>query len=305
MINHQPEVSIIIVNYNVKELLLKCIASVYCYCKTSFEIILIDNNSTDDSVETVRKHYPQTIIIDNKFNAGFPKANNQGIAISKGDYIFLLNPDTELLNDSITELINYLKSNNDVSLLAPRLLNADLSIQYSIQPFITVREIILETFFLHQFYKNRKSYFRKPIDKPIEVEALSGAAILMNKNVITKIGMLDEDLFWTEDMEFCYRAHKHGLKIIYYPHTSILHHVGASGKKNLKVMLSKQVLTKITYFRKNHTNLAFQVVRFFRLLHIVSRIIILNCAALFNANRFAEKAKAYNYTFVQFLKGQY
>jgi GT2 family glycosyltransferase len=168
-----------------------------------------------------------------------------------------------------------------------------------------VSEIILETFFLHQFYKNRRSYFRKPIDKPLEVEALSGAAILMNKNVIAKIGMLDEDLFWTEDMEFCYRAHKHELKIIYYPHTSILHHVGASGKKNLSVMLSKQVLTKITYFRKNHTKLAFHVVRAFRLLHIVSRIFILNIASIFNANRFAGKARAYNYTFVQFLKDQY
>jgi hypothetical protein len=305
MNNRQPEVSIIIVNYNVKELLLKCFASVYQYCKTPFEIILIDNNSTDDSLEAVRKCYPETIIIDNKFNAGFPKANNQGIEIAKGDYIFLLNPDTELLSDSITELIIYLKSNSDVSLIAPRLLNTDLSIQYSIQPFITVSEIIAETFYLHQFYKNRKSYFRKSIVHPIEVEALSGAAILMNKNVIEKIGMLDEDLFWTEDMEFCYRAYKQGLKIIYYPSTSILHHVGASGKKNLKVMLSKQVLTKITYFRKNHTMLSFEVVRFFRLLHIISRMAILHLAALFNANRFAEKAKAYDYTFVEFLKGHY
>lgn len=305
MSNKPPEISIIIVNYNVKELLLKCFYSIYNYCKTSFEIILIDNNSTDDSIEVIRNSYPNTILIENKYNAGFPKANNQGITIAKGNYIFLLNPDTELQNDSITELINYLKSNTDVSLIAPRLLNTDLSIQYSIQPFITVNEIIAETFYLHQFYKNHKSYFRKEITKPIEVEALSGAAILMHKSVIEKIGMLDEDLFWTEDMEFCYRAYKHGLKIIYYPNTSIIHHVGASGKKNLKVMLSKQVLTKITYFRKNHSAFSFHTVRIFRLLHIISRDVILHLAALINSKRFAEKAKAYDYTFVEFLKGRY
>ena len=88
MDNLQPEVSIIIVNYNVEELLLKCIASIYQYCKSSFEIILIDNNSTDKSVNAVKQNYPNTKIIENKYNAGFPKANNQGITIAKGEYIY-------------------------------------------------------------------------------------------------------------------------------------------------------------------------------------------------------------------------
>lgn len=305
MENLQPEVSIIIVNYNVKELLLKCITSVYRYCKCPFEIIMIDNNSTDGSVEAVKKDFPNAILIENKFNAGFPKANNQGIVIARGDYILLLNPDTELQNDAIKELLLYLKANKHVSLIAPALLNTDLSIQYSIQQFVTVKEIIAETFYLHHFYKKRKSYLKKNILHPMEVEALSGAAILMHRDVIDKIGMLDEDLFWTEDMEFCYRAFKNNLKVIYYPHAAIIHHGSVSGKKNLNVMISNQVLSKITFFRKNHSHLSFLTVKYFRWIHIISRIIIFKFLSLINTGKFLEKQKAYSYTFTRFKKRMY
>ncbi len=301
----QPEVSIIIVNYNVKELLLKCISSIYRFCKASFEIILVDNNSTDGSIEAVKKDFPDTVIIENKYNAGFPKANNQGITVAKGDYIFLLNPDTELQSDAINELLQYLKANNDVHLVAPKLLNTDLSIQYSIQQFVTVTEIIAETFYLHHFYKKRKSYLNKPISNPISVEALSGAAIMMHKNVIENIGMLDEDLFWTEDMEFCYRAFKKGLKVIYYPYTAIIHHGSVSGKKNLNVMISNQTLSKITFFKKNHSHFSFWLVKYFRLAHILSRIFIFKFLSLFGSKEFLEKEKAYRYTFTEFKKGKY
>lgn len=301
----QPEVSIIIVNYNVKELLTKCIASVYKFCKTSFEIILIDNNSIDESVVSIKSNFPNVIVIENKYNAGFPKANNQGIDIAKGNYILLLNPDTELQNDSISELLQFLKSNEEVSLLAPKLLNTDLSIQFSIQQFVTVKEIIAETFYLHHFYKNRKSYYNKPINEPIQVEAVSGAAILMQKSVIEKIGALDEDLFWTEDMEFCYRAFKNGLKTIYYPHTAIIHHGSVSGKKNPGIMISNQTLSKITFFRKNHSKTAYFTVKYFRLVHILSRILVFKLLTLYNAQKFVEKEMAYRYTFTQFKKRNY
>lgn len=301
----RPEVSIIIVNYNTKEMLLKCISTVFQFCKTPFEIILIDNNSTDNSIEAVKSLFSEVITIENKYNAGFPKANNQGIQIARGNYILLLNPDTELLTDSISELINYLKNNSDVHLLAPQLLNTDLSIQYSIQQFVTVKEIIAETFFLHHLYKGRKSYFKNDITKPINVEALSGAFMLMHKNVINKVGMLDEDLFWTEDMEFCYRAYRNNLKTVYYPNTSIIHHGSVSGKKNLNIMISNQILSKITFFKKNHSNMSFQAVKFFRWLHIKSRILLFKILSIVANNSYKEKELAYKFTLVQFNNGKY
>ena len=300
----EPELSIIIVNYNVSELLQKCIGSVYKHCSSAFEILLIDNNSTDNSISIIREKFPEVKIIENKFNAGFPKANNQGIDIAKGKYILLLNPDTELQDDAIGQMIGYMRSNVHVQLMAPKLLNTDLSLQHSIQRFITVKEIIAETFFLHSGMKKRNGYFNEYKEEILQVEALSGAAILMKKEVVEKIGKLDEELFWTEDMEFCYRASLHGIDRIYYPMAAIVHHVGQSGKKNLSVMISNQVLTKINYFKKNHSSFQFFTVKVFRFIHVVSRIIIFGLLSLFGKN-YRLKCEAYLYTMRRFLKHDY
>ena len=300
-----PQVSIIIVNYNVKELLLDCIRSIYANVKISFEIIVIDNNSTDGSIALIQQHFPQVKTIVNTYNAGFPKATNQGFLQSKGEYIFMLNPDTVIIKDAIDKMIDFLENNKDVAILAPQLLNTDGTIQYSIQRFITVQEIILETFFLHTIYKNFHSYINKPINTPIAVEAVSGAAILFPRSLIHEIGGLDEDLFWTEDMEFCYRAFKKGKKIYYYPNAKIIHHVGASGTKNRKVMLSRQILTKITFFKKNHSAFAFTLVKYARLLHIISRIFIFKVLSISQNKIFKIKAEAYIFTLSEFNKHNY
>jgi GT2 family glycosyltransferase len=303
-LNSPVSLSIIIVNYNVEELLIKCIESIYNFHKGNFEIILVDNNSTDNSTASVQDKFPQVIVIANKSNAGFPKANNQGIAIAKGDFILLLNPDTEITDNSIEKLIAYYNSKQELLILVPKLLNSDLSLQQSVQPFITVGEIVSETFFLHKWYKRSKSYFINFKDAIQEVEAVSGAAILIKKEVINKIGGLDEDLFWTEDMEFCYRAHLNGIKRIYYPNTSIIHHVGQSGNKNMNVMLSNQVLTKIKYFEKNHSYWEFVIVKWFRFIHILSRILIFGVLSIFNS-KYKTKFMAYKFTFKHFMKNNY
>ena len=299
------QVSIIIVNYNVKELLHKCIHSIYATTNITFEIILIDNNSTDGSILLIRKDFPQVIIIENNYNAGFPKANNQGFERCTGKYLLMLNPDTECIGNAIDLMFNYMENHIEVSLLAPKLLNTNGSIQYSIQRFITVSEVILETFFLHSFYKSYHSYLKKTPNAPLEVEALSGAAILFPKALYNEIGGLDEDLFWTEDMEFCYRAYKHGKKIIYIPQAEIKHHIGASGFKNMNVMISRQVLSKITFFRKNHSTVSFTLVKYARLLHIITRIIIFYLLSLTGRINFRKKLEAYTFTFSEFKSGHY
>jgi hypothetical protein len=303
-LNHPISLSIIIVNYNVKELLIKCIESIYNFHKGNFEIILVDNNSTDDSIVDVQDKFPQVTVIANKSNEGFPKANNQGIAMAKGEFILLLNPDTELTDSSIEKLINYYNSQSELLIIVPKLLNSDLSIQQSIQPFITVGEIVSETFFLHKWYKGNKSYFTNFKDVAQEVEAVSGAAILIGKEVITTIGGLDEDLFWTEDMEFCYRASLNGIKRIYYPNAAIIHHVGQSGNKNMNVMLSNQVLTKIKYFKKNHPYWEFVIVKWFRFIHILSRIFMFGVLSIINS-KYKTKFMAYKFTFKRFMKNDY
>lgn len=102
----KPYVSVIIINYNVKELLLQCLSSLYKKSNNSLhlEVIVIDNDSKDDSVASVLKEFPQVILIANKFNVGFSAANNQGLLIAKGEFIFLLNPDTEIIENTLEQL---------------------------------------------------------------------------------------------------------------------------------------------------------------------------------------------------------
>lgn len=298
------DLSIIIINYNVKDMLLDCIRSIYKFPVESMEILVVDNNSTDGSVEELVTHFPNVKLIRNEINKGFPIANNQAIKMSKGNFVFLLNPDTVLIDDVLGQLLSYMDSHSDVMLLGPKLLNTDESIQFSVQPFLTITEIIAETFYLHRPLKWAKSYHRKVIDIPIAVEALSGAAIMVRASVFKKIGMLDEELFWTEDMEFCYRAYKNSMRVVYNPDFKLIHHGSSSGKKNLNVMISNQILSKVRYFKKNHSKIEFYLAWLFRFIQILSRLCLLSLLAIIIPN-LRIKVRAYFYTLQRFLKGDY
>jgi N-acetylglucosaminyl-diphospho-decaprenol L-rhamnosyltransferase len=302
---HKPLVSIVIVSYNVKEFLQDCLYSLIRYSfEINYEVIIVDNASTDGTIDMLNKKFPAFKVIANRINQGFPAANNQAFRIANGKYIFMLNPDTLFIEDALRMIVSYMELNLDIFLLGPRLLNEDKTIQRSIQRFITVSEIIFETFYLHHFYKSRTEYNLNKINSPIFVEALSGAAIFFRVELLDKIGYLDEDLFWTEDMEFCYRSNRNGFKALYFPDTKIVHYIGASGKKDLRIMISNQILTKINFFKKNHSKIEYMLVLIFRLLHIISRLIVLKFLSIFNKMN-AVKAKAYSFTFKRFILADY
>jgi len=290
------ELSIIIVNYNVNDWLLKSIKSIYTYLQNiDFEIIVVDNNSTDNSISNLKSLYPNVIIIENHYNAGFAEANNQGICIAKGKFILLLNPDTELFDDSINKLIFSCLNEND--LCAPCLLNSDHSIQLSSWHTPGVGSILKEAFFLNYiFIKN------KPVSKSdkVEVQCVSGAAMLFRKELIEKIGFLDKDLFWMDDTDFCYRIRKAGGHIYYFPSLKVFHHCGKSAAKNQKIVISNQVLSKIKFFKKHFSAFIFFLSILFSLLQIVSRIILF--ALLSPILIFWEKEKAYCYSLIKFIK---
>lgn len=299
-----PQLSIIVVSYNVSSLLYNCLQSIYMDSLKEVEVIVVDNNSSDNSVSMIKENFKKVIVIANNYNAGFPAANNQAISIAKSQNILLLNPDTVVLNNALEKIYSLLVSADQLRIIAPCLLNPDGSLQYSVQRFITVTEIWLEVFFLHGLLKKSHSYFRKPILNPIQVEAASGAAIAFNREVMNKIGVLNEKMFWTEDMEFCYRASKHKIYTWYYPDIKITHHVGESGKKNPSVMISNQVLTKINFFKENHSRFSFYMVWVARLFHIVSRIMLAGLLQ-FIIPSFKTKFKAYLFTLNRFIRNDY
>lgn len=290
-----PSISILIVNYNVKDLLLSCLTSIYKNTVgCSFEVIVIDNNSSDESISAVRKSFPDVILIENKVNAGFPEANNQGMRISKGDYIFLMNPDTELVEDSPTMLRDYLAEKPGITLLAPKLLNADCTLQRSIYRFPRLKYLLAEMFYMEAL-TGGKYYAEKNTNTIFEVESAAGAALFFRKELIQTIGMLDTRLFWIEDIDFCYRIKKAGGKVVYFPTTKIIHYSGQSAKKNYNISISNQIINKIKFYKIHKTKTQLFFVYLLSLSNACMRLIIFSLLAPFNHICFL-KMKAYWFT---------
>ncbi len=288
-------VSIIIVNYNVADLLLKCVSSIYKFTAAdSFEIIVIDNNSTDNSRLLITGNFPNVIWIQNTNNVGFPAANNQGMRIAKGEYIFLLNPDTELIQDSISILQSFLKSNKNISIVAPLLLNSDKTIQRSLFRFPEIRYILFENLYLN-FLTSSKYYEDKDLQTGFEIDSASGAALFFHRELIEKIGMLNEKLFWIEDVDFCYRNVLNGGKNYYLPDTKIIHHSGQSAKKNYDVSISNQVTNKIRFYYLYKSSFALFIVYFISIANVLIRLIVFGLLAPFKKIYFL-KMRAYLFT---------
>lgn len=292
----EVKVSIVIVNYNVKDLILTCIRSLYQFCGNAgdLEIIVIDNQSIDGSCQAIRTEFPDVILMENSENEGFPKANNQGFSIAKGDYIFMLNPDTEFQENTIEKLRRFLEDNKSVGIVAPGLLNTDGTHQSSVWRYPSLFSIFCEFHYLTSLLK-RKNYLDKDFTKQFEAESFSGAAIFFRKSVLDEIGNLDETMFWIEDVEFCYRAVQNGIKCVYFPETKIIHHIGQSAKKNYTISISNQVFNKIKFFNKHHSNFSAKLVILLSFLHVVQKSIVFGILSPFNVV-YKRKASAYRYT---------
>lgn len=292
----KTHISVVIVSYNVCELLLSCLHSLKRFENPGItsEIIVVDNLSSDDTIKAIQSQFPEVILIANQENAGFPKANNQGFARASGDYIFMLNPDTELIEDTLTKLYAYLEENKAVSIVAPRLLNTDRSWQSSIWKYPSLWTVFCETHYLQTLLKKR-NYLDSDLNAIFPVESVSGAAIFFRKEVLDQIGNLDETMFWIEDVDFCYRANQAGLTCMYYPKTELIHHVGQSAKKNYNISISNQVVNKIKFFRKHYSRLQTFMVVLLSFYHVLLKLFIFTLLAPFK-KVYYRKAKAYWFT---------
>lgn len=226
------KVSVIIVSFNTKDLTLEAINSVYENSSgVNFEVIVVDNNSQDGSVEALKafaKDHKNFLLIENKDNLGFAKANNQAAKKAKGEYLFLLNSDTKTLPSTIKSLLDFAEKTPDAGVVGPQLLNGDGTIQPSCVNFPTIRNAIRE------YFLGKKGLFDKYVPKvknSVVVDALVGAAFLITPQALKKVGLLDERyFFYFEDIDYCRKVKKAGLKVYYYPKVKIIHYHGVSGK---------------------------------------------------------------------------
>lgn len=239
------DLSIIVVNYNTKDLLVDCIDSIKKEgSNLKKEIIVIDNASQDDSkayLESTQFKKSgknlKTKTILNKKNLGFSKANNKGIKIAKGKYILLLNSDTKVKKGALDELIKFVWQTTEAGVVGPRLLNPDGSVQGSCFNFPSLQNAIRE------YFLGPKGAFGKYAPKenyPIVVDAVVGAAFLITPQALQNVGLLDEKyFFYYEDLDYCRRVKKQGMKVYYLPSSQIIHYHGAAGKTNKDVKVSE------------------------------------------------------------------
>lgn len=253
------DLSIIIINWNVKDLLQKCLESIYRETKDiSFEVFVIDNASSDGSAEMVIENFPEVKLIVNTENKGFAKANNQGIKESSGKYILLLNPDTEIISNVFLKMIEVFKEDEKLGILGPKLLNSDKSLQSSIRRFPTLFSQTLILLKIHHFLPNLKTfkkYFARDFDYSREqsVDQVMGACFMIRKKMLEQIGVLDEKFYiWFEEVDYCKRAKKAGWNVAYTPNAEVIHYGGQSFQQKLSLEKQKIFNKSLRYYFRKH-----------------------------------------------------
>lgn len=270
---NKVDLSIIIVNYNTSFLLENCLKSIVRADKPKkgLEIIVVDNASIDKSVSLVRRHFPEVKLITNKTNLGFSKANNLGAKYANGQYLLFLNSDTVLSRLSLVKPLKYLKNHPSVGALTIKLYLKNGSIDkdnhrgfptpwVALTQFSGLSKLFPKSRLFGQYHQNFLN-----LDKIHSIPVAAGSYLMIPKKIFNKLNGWDEDFFfYGEDIDICYRINKLGLKTIYYPKVSAIHHKGASSglrkeskdiAKNTKrnrIKVAKASVQAMELFYKKH-----------------------------------------------------
>jgi len=276
------DISIVIVNWNTKDLLLDCLASVYTTVRgMSFEVFLVDNASSDGSVEALRAQYPQVIVIQNETNLGFAAANNQALRIMQGRYALLLSTDTILTDEAVKKLYVFMEEKPYIAMSGGQLLNKDGSKQNSIANFpsllsLLCNETILRLLFPKKFPSKRQEYA-----EPILVDSCIGACLMARKKAMDEVGILDERYFvFMEETDWALCMHQAGWKSGFVPDAKIFHLQGQSAGHNVKA--------RIMFYRSRYSYLkkwfpfGWPFLAFFVLIRLIINIILNVIGVLFS-----------------------
>ena len=232
--------SIVIVNYNTEKLLRSCLQSVYAGANgTPLDIWVVDNSSRDNSVAMLKSLFPMVRVIQNPSNVGFSRANNVVINQSRSDYILLLNPDTLIIGDAIERVVKFMREHPEVGIAGCKVLNRDGTLQLACRRSIPTPGVAfyrltgLSRLFPRSRVMARYNMTYASPDQTHEVDAVSGAFLMIRRQVVEQIGPLDERFFmYGEELDWCLRAKRAGWSVMYYPAAQIVHYKGESTKYN-------------------------------------------------------------------------
>lgn len=264
-------ISIIIVTYNSKDYLCNCLSSILSSStKSTYEIIVVDNASLDNTFQIVSPLYPSVKFIHNCDNNGFAYANNQGISIAKGEYLLLLNPDTLIIDNALDVMVEFMESMPDAGACGCKVLNDDGSLQPSTFGFPTLTKDLGHLFrldrmtWLYSILKSSKIVNQligtklsavSNSDSITDVDYLLGACLMLRKSVIEKVGPLDDKIFmYIEDTEICHRLSINGYGVYYVPGGTIIHLGGKSSATNDQRMLYEYTRSRLYFYRKCYGN---------------------------------------------------
>jgi len=308
------DVSIIIVNWNTKELLRDCLSSVYEHAgDIDYEIIVIDNASTDGSAEMVKNDFGQVILIENTENRGFAAANNQGMAVAKGRYVLLLNSDTIVLDNAIAKTVRFADENPRAAVTGCRVLNPDRTLQRTCFRFPSILNMLLSSTYLYKLFPKNRFFGREQMtwwdrNDVRQVDVVTGCYMLVRREAIEQVGMMDEGFFiYGEETDWCYRFKNEGWKVMFAPIGQIIHFGGQSTAQRPVAMIVQLRLSILKFMKKHYSRPAYLTARFLVALFFAVRLPVWLAKVLIQPtmrDEAAMKIKAYSTGVVSALLGR-
>jgi GT2 family glycosyltransferase len=308
------DVSIIIVNWNTKELLRDCLSSVYEHAgDIDYEIIVIDNASTDGSAEMVKNDFGQVILIENTENRGFAAANNQGMAVAKGRYVLLLNSDTIVLDNAIAKTVRFADENPRAAVTGCRVLNPDRTLQRTCFRFPSILNMLLSSTYLYKLFPKNRFFGREQMtwwdrNDVRQVDVVTGCYMLVRREAIEQVGMMDEGFFiYGEETDWCYRFKNEGWKVMFAPVGQIIHFGGQSTAQRPVAMIVQLRLSILKFMKKHYSRPAYLTARFLVALFFAVRLPVWLAKVLIQPtmrDEAAMKIKAYSTGVVSALLGR-
>ncbi|MEM9773159.1 MAG: glycosyltransferase family 2 protein [Chloroflexota bacterium] len=277
------KISIIIVSWNTKGLLADCLDSLISLSNNleiqgqGMQTVVVDNNSSDGTVEMLQEAYPWVELLDKKENLGFPAGNNVGFEQGKGEYLLMLNPDTIVHDNAIEKLIAYLDSHPNVGAVGARLLNPDGSLQESCYPKPTLGREFWRLFHMDKLLPHGVYDMNDwSTSEPREVDVIMGACILTRNSIMNTVGGLDEEFFmYSEEVDLCYRMQGSGWEIHWHPEALVTHLGGQSTKLVKTEMFLRLYESKLLYFNKNHGRKAAKLYKIILFLSSLPRLVLI------------------------------
>jgi GT2 family glycosyltransferase len=308
------DVSILIVNWNTKRLLSDCLKSVYENAgDVEYEVIVVDNASTDGSQEMIKRDFRQVVLMENQDNRGFAAANNQGMAVAKGRYVLLLNSDTVVLKNAIANTVAFADAHPRAGVVGCRVLNPDRTLQPTCFMYPSILNMLLSSTYLYKLFSRSRFFGREQMtwwdrDDVREVDVVTGCFMLVRREAIEQVGLLDEQFFmYGEETDWCYRFRKSGWAMMFTPEAEIIHYGGQSASHVPVAMTVQLRLSILRFIRKHYGVLSHLAARVLVALFFAVRLPVWLAVSLVRPGRRAEavvKMRAYLAGAIGVLSGQ-